>query len=68
MITNITANDTFKMLTEDILQKRLFASESLLVLREKWFSSHKFFASTPILDKKYKHPRFKYKNSFYLLA
>ncbi len=36
-----------------------------MALREKWFSSHKFPAGTPILDKKYKHLGSKHKNSFY---
>ena len=45
--------------------ERLFASEFLSALREKWFNSHKFPAGTPISDKKYKHLESKYQNSFY---
>ncbi len=40
-------------------------SEFLLALKKEWFSSHEFPTSTPIFDKKYKHPRSKHKNSFY---
>ncbi len=47
-------------------RKGLFASESFLVLKEKWFNCHDFPTSIPISDKKYKYPRSKYKNSFYL--
>ena len=48
-----------------MLWKKLFASEFLSALREEWFNSHEFPTGTFISDKKYKHPRFKYKNSFY---
>lgn len=64
-ITITTVNSIFQMPTEDISQKKLFVSESLLALKKEWFSSHKFFASTSISKKKYKYPRSKYKNSFY---
>ncbi len=46
-------------------RKGLFASESLLALREEWFSNHEFLTGIPITDKKYKHPGSKHKNSFY---
>ena len=65
MITTAIANGTLEMLTENTPQKRLFVSEFLLALREKWFNSHKFSAGTSISDKKYKYPRSKHKNSFY---
>ncbi len=64
-VTTATANGIPETPTEDTSQKELFASESLLALREEQFSSHEFSAGTPISDKKYKHPRSKYKNSFY---
>ncbi len=65
IVTTTTANGTSDTLTKDTPWKGLFASESLLTLREEWFSSHEFPASTPISDKKYKHPGSKHKNSFY---
>ncbi len=64
-VTTATANGTPETPTEDMPQKKLFASESLLALREEWFSSHEFPAGIPISDKKYKHSGSKYKNSFY---
>ena len=64
-VTIATANGIFETLIEDMSQKRLFASQFLFALREKWFSSHEFPAGTPISDKKYKYLRSKYKNSFY---
>lgn len=48
-------------------QKELFASKSLLVLKNEWFNNHEFVIGIFILDKKYKHPELKYKNTFYLL-
>ncbi len=64
-VTTATANGTSETPTKDTPQKGLFASESLLALREKWFSSYKFPTGTLISNKKYKHPGSKYKNSFY---
>ena len=64
-VITATANGTLKTPIKDTPRKGLFASESLLALREKWFNSHKFPADTFISDKKYKHPRSKHKNSFY---
>ncbi len=64
-VTIVTANSIPKTPTKDTPQKRLFASESLLVLRKAWFSRHKFPTGIPILNKKYKHLGSKYKNSFY---
>ncbi len=65
-VTIATVNGIPEIPTEDTLWKKPFASEFLLVLKEEWFSSHEFLASTPISDKKYKHPRSKYKDSLYL--
>lgn len=65
MITIAIANGISKMPTEKMPQKGLFASEFLLALKEKRFNSHKFPTDTPIFDKKYKHLKSKYKNSFY---
>ncbi len=67
IVTIVTTNDIPETPIEDMLLKDLFASESSLALREKWFSSYKFLAGIPISDKKYKHPRSKYKNNFYPL-
>ncbi len=64
-VTTSIANGISETPTEDTPRKRLFASESLSALRKEWFSSHEFPTDTPISDKKYKHPRFKHKNSFY---
>lgn len=41
-------------------------SESLLILKKKWFKSYKFSFSILILDMKYRYPKSKYKNNFYL--
>ena len=64
-VITTTVNGTFETLTEDTPWKRLFASKSLLALRDEWLSSYKFSTGTPISDKEYKHPKFKHKNSFY---
>ena len=45
--------------------KGLFASESLLALSKKQFSSHKFPVGTPISDQRYKHLESKHKSIFY---
>lgn len=61
-----TTNGTLDMPIENTFWKKLLASKSLLVLREKWFNSHKFLVDILISDIKYKYPRLKHKNSFYL--
>lgn len=45
---------------------RLLASQSLLLLREEWFTGNKFSAGIPILNIKYNHLGLQYKNSFCL--
>ena len=52
-----TLNGTLDIPTEDTSLKRILANESLSMLREKWFNSYKFSASTQISDIKYKHLR-----------
>lgn len=64
-VTIAIANCTPEMSTKNTPWKGLFVSESLLVLREEWFSSHKFPTGIPISDKKYQHLRSKHKSSFY---
>lgn len=55
------------MPTKDTPQKKLFANNSLLVLRKKWFSIHKVLADVLISNNKYKYLKSKHKNSFYTL-
>ena len=65
MVTTTTPNGTSKILTDNTPQKGLFTSKSLLMLKEKWFSSYEFLTGISISDKKYKYLRSKYhKNSF----
>ena len=65
IVITATLNGTSEISRKNTSWKKLFASESLLALREEWFSSHESFASILLIsDKKYKHPGFKYKNSF----
>lgn len=65
--TNNTAiaNGAFNKPTKVTPWKRLLVSESLLLLKEKRFTKHKFSSSTPISDIKYRHPRSKHKISFH---
>ena len=48
--TNYTMSDVIDLPTEKTPQDGLLASESLSLLREKWFTRNKFPASTPVSD------------------
>lgn len=61
----VAANIITEMLIKNTLQKRLFPSEFLSILREKWSISYEFSAGIPILNKIFRYPRSKYKNSFF---
>lgn len=62
---NATANGIVEMPIRHTLEIELLANESLLVLREEWFNSHKFAIGIPISDKKYRYSGSKYQNYFY---
>ena len=64
--TNYTVRDAIALPTKRTPWHGLFASKSLSLLREKWFTRKKFSASTPVSDIKYKHLGLKYQNNFYL--
>lgn len=53
-IKHMPTKDT---LSEDTSQKKLLASESLSVLREKWINSYEFATSISISDEKYMYLR-----------
>lgn len=62
---NITTNDIAKMPIGLIFWEELLISEFLSALKREWFSSYEFSTSILTFDKKYRHLRSKYKNSFY---
>ena len=64
--TNYTIRDATNSPIEKTPWDGLFTSESLSLLREKWFTRNEFPAGTSVLDIKYKHLGLKHQNSFYL--
>ena len=62
--TNYTVRDATDSPTERTPRDGLLASESLSLLREKWFTGKKFPAGTPVSDIKYNYLRLKHQNSF----
>ena len=63
--TNYTIKDAIDLPTEKTPRDGLLASESLSLLREKWFTGKEFPAGTPISDIKDNHLGLKHQNSFY---
>ena len=53
--TNYTIKNATNLPTKSILWNGLLASESLLLLREEWFTRNEFPACIPISNIKYNH-------------
>ena len=62
---NYTRRDATDLPTRRTPWDGLLASESLLLLREEWFTGKEFPAGTPVSNIKYNHPGLKYQKSFY---